>query len=56
VKVVTLRGTYDVDLSRMKVVRPDGTEAKLQSVPSPVVGEWMTLNDESTEQVVKIEP
>lgn len=53
-KVVTLRGTYDISLERMKVVRPDGSEAKLESVPSPVVGERMELNGESTEQVTEV--
>jgi hypothetical protein len=55
-KVVTLNGTFEIDLSEMKVVRPNGSEAPLDRVPSPVVGERMDLNGESTEQVVKIEP
>lgn len=55
-KIVTLRGTFDVDLSRMKVVRPDGAEVTLESVPSPVIGERMELNGESTEQVVEVTP
>jgi hypothetical protein len=59
VKVVTLRGTYDISLERMKVVRPDGREVRLEKVPSPVSGERMNLETEegleSTEQVVEVE-
>lgn len=55
-KVVTLRGTYEIDLSEMKVIRPSGDEISLERVPSPVVGERMQLGEESTEQVVKIVP
>jgi hypothetical protein len=54
VKVVTLRGTYEIDLSAMKVVRPDGREVALEKVPSPVIGERMQLNDESTEPVTEV--
>lgn len=54
-KVVTLRGTYEIDLSAMKVTRPNGSTLPLDRVPSPVIGERMQLGDESTAQVTKIE-
>lgn len=55
-KVVTLRGTYEIDLSAMKVTRPNGSTLPLGRVPSPVIGERMQLSDgESTEQVTKVE-
>lgn len=60
-KVVTLRGTYDVDLSRMKVVDTRTLlEHDLRKVPSPVVGERMELETEdgvaTTEPVVEVTP
>ena len=57
-RVVTLRGTYDVSLERMKVRRADGREVDLKKVPSPVVGERMELETgegvESTEPVTGV--
>lgn len=55
-KVVTLAGTYEIDLEHMKVVRPDGTARTLHRVPSPIVGERMQLEDESTAQVTEVKP
>lgn len=60
-KVVTLRGTYEIDLSAMKIVRVGAIEIDipLKKVPSPVVGERMELETEdgtaTTEQVVTVE-
>lgn len=53
-EVVTLRGTYRIDLERMKVTRPDGREAPLDRVPSPVIGERCEINGESTEPVTEV--
>lgn len=54
-KVVTLRGTWDVNLQDMKV-RESGScrEVGLKKVPSPVVGERMEL--ETAQGVVSTEP
>lgn len=60
-KVVTLRGTYEVSLEDMKVreLSPQGRVRKLRRVPSPVVGERMSLETdegiESTEQVTEVQ-
>lgn len=59
-KVVTLNGTFEIDLSEMKVVRVgDPTEVTLRRVPSPVAGERMTLETTSgvisTAQVVEVQ-
>lgn len=58
-KIVTLRGTYEIDLSSMKVRGPDGRQIRLEKVPSPVAGERMDLETEdglvSTEQVTEVE-
>lgn len=53
-KVVTLRGTYDIDMNTMKVRKPDGSEAPLQALPSPVIGERCLINGESTEPVTEV--
>lgn len=60
-KVVTLNGTFEIDLEHMKVVRAGGPiELALSRVPSPVIGERMELETAqgvvSTEQVVEIKP
>lgn len=59
-KVVTLRGTYDFDLSRMKVRRPgDREQIELYRVPSPVLGMRMEIETiygvDSTEPVQEVE-
>lgn len=59
-KVVTLNGTFDIDLSEMKVRRVgDSAEVDLRRVPSPVAGERMELDTAlgvvSTEQVVEVQ-
>jgi len=62
VKVVTLNGTFEIDLTEMKVVRAGMRSPfpmTLRKVPSPVVGERMELDTEeggqlSTEQVVEV--
>lgn len=53
-KIVTLNGTYEISLERMKVTRPDGREASLDRVPSPVIGERCEINGESTEPVTEV--
>lgn len=60
-KVVTLRGTYEIDLERMKVLDMSTLlEHDLKKVPSPVAGERMELETEdgiaTTEQVVEVTP
>lgn len=56
-KIVTLRGTYEVSLEQMKV-RAAGKERDLKRVPSPVIGERMELETsdgvESTEPVTEV--
>lgn len=54
-KVVTLRGTWDVNLQDMKVRETgSGREVELKKVPSPVVGERMEL--ETAQGRVSTEP
>jgi hypothetical protein len=59
-KVVTLRGTWEVNLQDMKVRRADGSEVPLKKVPSPVVGERMEIETSegrvSTEPVTEVTP
>jgi hypothetical protein len=59
VKVKTVRGTYVVDMERMKVWRAGQAELDLLRVPTPVIGERMELETdagiESTEQVTEVE-
>jgi hypothetical protein len=60
-KIVTLNGTFEINLERMKVLRVgDPTEATLRRVPSPVVGERMELETSlgsiSTEPVTEVTP
>lgn len=58
-KVKTVRGTYVVDMERMKVWKAGGPERELRCVPTPVIGERMELETdagtESTEQVTEVE-
>ena len=53
-KIVTLKGTYEIDEQRMKVRRSDGKEEDLKVLPTPIIGERMDLNGESTEQVTEV--
>lgn len=58
-KVVTLRGTYEIDMQRMKVRLANGKEGNLNRVPSPVIGERMQLemdgDSATTEPVTEVE-
>lgn len=57
-RVVTLRGTWEVDIEHMKCVRPSGQVHELRLVPSPVIGERMRLETEAgvetTEPVTEV--
>lgn len=59
-KVVTLRGTYDIDLARMKILdRQTLIEHDLKVVPTVIVGQRLELVTEdgeaSTAPVVEVE-
>lgn len=54
-KIVTLKGTYVIDEQRMKVRRlGESSEQDLKALPTPIIGERMLLNGESTEQVTEV--
>lgn len=57
-KVVTLRGTWVVDLQSMKVRDTAGGTHQLRKVPSPVLGERCEIETDdgvvTTEQVTEV--
>lgn len=60
-KVVTLNGTFEIDLEHMEVGYTDACRrVGLKMVPSPVVGERMKIvtvqGEFTTEQVREVQP